>query len=173
MTEPRPGAQSSKTGLTRRLAVVTVLALAIVAVLYFKGAQTSSTGGSPPRASARDDIAAPVDAANDEPAPKEALPRLVDLGADKCIPCKMMAPILEELRQEYAGRFEVVFIDVWKNESEARKHGIRVIPTQIFFDAAGKELFRHQGFFSREDILETWREHGFDFEKGAAVERSS
>jgi len=85
----------------------------------------------------------------------------------------MMAPILDELRKEYAGQFEVVFIDVWKNKSEAQKYRIRVIPTQIFYDAAGKELFRHQGFFSKEDILRTWQEHGFDFGKTGKAEGSS
>jgi thioredoxin 1 len=84
----------------------------------------------------------------------------------------MMAPILEELRREYTGCFEVVFIDVWKNRSEAEKYGIRVIPTQIFCDAEGKELFRHQGFFSREDILETWRAKGFDFKETCKSEGS-
>ena len=92
----------------------------------------------------------------------KALPRLVDLGADKCIPCKMMAPILEELKAEYAGRLEVEFIDVWKNPGAGREYEIRVIPTQIFYDEKGKELFRHEGFYSKEDILGKWKE--FDIE---------
>ncbi|MFH1609720.1 MAG: thioredoxin family protein, partial [Candidatus Bipolaricaulota bacterium] len=83
---------------------------------------------------------------NTGPVVRAPLPKLVDLGADKCIPCKQMAPILEELRVEYADRFEVVFIDVWKNPAEANRYGIRIIPTQIFYDAAGKELYRHVGF---------------------------
>ena len=95
----------------------------------------------------------------------KALPRLVDLGADKCIPCKMMAPILDELKKEYAGTFDVEFIDVWKNPDELQKYKIEIIPTQIFFDASGKELFRHVGFFSRKDILGTWKELGVDIEK--------
>ncbi len=91
-----------------------------------------------------------------------ALPRLVDLGADKCVPCKAMAPILEELRAEQAGRLEVVFIDVWKNKDEAAKYGIDLIPTQIFYAADGRELFRHQGFFAKEEILAKWRELGVE-----------
>jgi len=94
---------------------------------------------------------------------KATLPRLVDLGANRCIPCKQMAPILEQLRGEYAGRFEVVFIDAWKEPETANPYRFRVIPTQIFFDAAGKELFRHEGFYSREQILGKWREIGFAF----------
>jgi thioredoxin 1 len=97
-----------------------------------------------------------------KPKPVE-LPRLVDLGAGKCIPCKMMAPILEELKKDYAGKLEVVFIDVWQNSDEGDKYKIRVIPTQIFFSPEGKELFRHEGFYSREDILGKWKELGFAF----------
>jgi len=93
------------------------------------------------------------------------LPRLVDLGADKCIPCKMMAPILEELKKDYAGTLNVEFIDVWKNPEAGREYGIRLIPTQIFYDASGKELFRHEGFFSKEDILAKWRELGVELTK--------
>ncbi|MCU0613021.1 MAG: thioredoxin family protein [Candidatus Eisenbacteria bacterium] len=89
-----------------------------------------------------------------------SLPRLVDLGADKCIPCKMMAPILVELRRDYAGQFEVEFVDVWKNPAPGRAYGINVIPTQIFFDASGAERFRHEGFFGKEDILKKWAELG-------------
>jgi thioredoxin 1 len=90
----------------------------------------------------------------------KAMPRLVDLGAGKCVPCKMMAPVLEEVKKEYAGVFDVEFIDVWENPSAGKKYNIRIIPTQIFFDAAGKELFRHEGFFSKEDILAKWKEFG-------------
>jgi len=96
------------------------------------------------------------------PAPTQKLPRLVDLGAKTCIPCKMMAPILEELRNEYKGKLQVEFIDVWENQSAGGQYGIRVIPTQIFFDPSGKELFRHVGFISKEDILSKWQELGFN-----------
>lgn len=97
------------------------------------------------------------------------LPRLLDLGATKCIPCKMMAPILEELKEVYAGRMEVVFIDVWENPDAAKPYGIKLIPTQIFFDASGKELFRHEGFYSKEDILAKWKELGVDLSASGAA----
>jgi len=87
------------------------------------------------------------------------LPRLVDVGADQCIPCKMMAPILTELKKEYAGSLEVEFVDVWKNPGAGDKYRIRVIPTQIFYDASGKELGRHQGFISKEGILAAFRQY--------------
>ncbi len=88
------------------------------------------------------------------------MPKLLDLGANKCIPCKAMAPILEELKKEYSGRMKVEFIDVWQNEDAGKKYGVEMIPTQIFYDASGKELFRHAGFFSKEDILAKWKELG-------------
>jgi len=97
-----------------------------------------------------------------EPEAGIPLPQLIDLGADKCIPCKAMAPILEELRQNYAGRMNVRFIDVWKNPDAGQEFSIRMIPTQIFIDAKGNELFRHEGFFSRADILSKWQELGID-----------
>lgn len=94
-------------------------------------------------------------------APKPApapLPRLVDLGAGKCIPCKRMAPILEALKADYAGAVDVQFVDVWQNPDAGRPYRIRLIPTQIFFDRAGRERFRHEGFFAREDIERIFRD---------------
>jgi thioredoxin 1 len=88
------------------------------------------------------------------------LPRLLDLGADKCIPCKKMAPILSGLKSNYVGQLEVEFIDVWKNPDAAKPYKVRLIPTQIFFDAQGKELFRHEGFYGKADILAKWKELG-------------
>ena len=88
------------------------------------------------------------------------LPKLLDLGANKCIPCKAMAPILEGLKKEYAGKMNVEFIDVWQHEDAGKKYEVEMIPTQIFFNDAGKELFRHSGFFSKDEILAKWRELG-------------
>lgn len=93
---------------------------------------------------------------------KQPLPKLLDLGAGKCIPCKMMAPILEEIKIDYAGTLEVEFIDVWKNPEAGKQYGIEVIPTQIFYDATGKELFRHIGFYAKADILTKWKELGVE-----------
>ena len=95
----------------------------------------------------------------------KAMPRLVDVGAKTCIPCKLMAPILEELKTEYAGRLQVDFLDLSINPDFAGQYGVRVIPTQIFFDASGKELFRHEGFYSKEDILAKWKELNVELKK--------
>ena len=90
----------------------------------------------------------------------ETLPALIDLGAGKCIPCKMMAPILEELAVEYADQFSVTVYDVWEQEEYAKQYGIRSIPTQIFLDADGVELYRHEGFMAKADILKQWASLG-------------
>jgi thioredoxin 1 len=95
-------------------------------------------------------------------APTRSIPRLVDLGASKCIPCKAMAPILEQLRVDYTGRLEVRFIDVWKTPDEAQPYGIRMIPTQVFYAADGRELGRHEGFISRDEILAMWKSLGVE-----------
>jgi thioredoxin 1 len=85
--------------------------------------------------------------------PVPGLVTMVDLGAKKCVPCKMMAPILDELKTEYADRAAIVFIDVWMNPDAGRRFGIRAIPTQIFFDAEGKEVGRHEGFLDKASIV--------------------
>ena len=92
----------------------------------------------------------------------KGLPAMVDLGSDQCIPCKMMAPILEELKAGFVDKLQVNFLDVRKYPALATVYGIQVIPTQIFYDASGKELFRHEGFYAKEDILAKWKEFGVD-----------
>ena len=87
--------------------------------------------------------------------PTQGMVTMIDLGAKKCIPCKMMAPILVELEKEYAGRAAIVFIDVWKHRDQAKRFGVRSIPTQIFFDKKGKEVGRHVGFMDKKKIQST------------------
>jgi thioredoxin 1 len=93
------------------------------------------------------------------------LPRLVDVGADKCIPCIKMAPILDQLREDFRGEMDVIFVDAWKKREEAARYGVQMIPTQIFYAADGSELYRHTGFYSREEILAKWQELGYPFGK--------
>ena len=94
--------------------------------------------------------------------PAAGLPKLIDLGSVTCIPCKMMAPILEDLKRERAGKLTVEFIDVARDPAAGERFGIKLIPTQIFLDASGKEFFRHEGFFSKEDILAKFKDAGVD-----------
>lgn len=91
---------------------------------------------------------------------QKKLPRVVDVGADKCKACKELAPILVELRKEYEGRVIVDFIDVWKNPSAGEPYNIRMIPTQIFFDADGQEVWRNEGFLSKAEFVAKFAELG-------------
>jgi thioredoxin 1 len=88
------------------------------------------------------------------------LPTLVDLGKGTCIPCKKMKPILEELTMEYKGRAIVKVIDLRYEPQEAGKYGIRLIPTQIFYDAEGNEVYRHEGFMDKQSIKSKFAEMG-------------
>ncbi len=103
-------------------------------------------------------ITAPVGAAEQtkdfDKVPLKGMVTMIDLGAKSCVPCKLMAPILERVDRNYKGKAAIVFIDVWKHREQAERFGIRAIPTQIFFDAEGKEVHRHQGFMAEEDIVE-------------------
>jgi len=108
----------------------------------------------------QDKPAAPAPSASESKAPA-ALPRMVDVGAGHCIPCKMMAPILDELQREYAGKVSVEFVNLEQDPQSADRYGVQVIPTQIFFDSDGQEMYRHVGFYSKKDILAKFRDFRF------------
>ncbi len=133
---------------TTKIIIVVVLLLAVGAVIALKENNKADSESKAPENTTENVTAEEIQRAETNTAQKpEALPRLIDLGAGKCIPCKMMAPVLEELKDNYSGIFDVEFIDVRKNPDAGKKYGIRIIPTQIFYDASGKELFRNEGFF--------------------------
>jgi thioredoxin 1 len=85
---------------------------------------------------------------------------MIDLGAKKCIPCKMMAPIMEKMEKAYEGKADIVFIDVWENRQPAQRFKIRAIPTQIFFNANGEEVYRHVGFLDEKSIIKQMTKMG-------------
>jgi thioredoxin 1 len=87
-------------------------------------------------------------------------PTVIDLGARTCIPCKKMAPILESLSSEYRGKASVLFIDVREDQAAAQKFRVQMIPTQIFFDARGKEVKRHVGFMDKAAIVKELKAAG-------------
>jgi thioredoxin 1 len=149
-----------------------ILALAVVGVLIAKNAEIKQGAENTPPASLTPSAVKTGDThavALEATTQGKPMPRMVDLGAGKCIPCKMMAPILEDLKKTYVGKLDIQFIDVWENPDAGKKYGIAIIPTQIFYDAQGKELFRHEGFFSKDDILTKWKEFGVDLTGAAAL----
>lgn len=154
-------------GAGKRIGFVVALAAGAVFLTMAPCACTSRT--APPAAedksAAAPDVPQTSAATTDTAKQEQKLPRLLDLGAHSCIPCKKMAPILDELKKNYADVFKTEFIDVWKNPDAGNRYGIQSIPTQIFFDAEGKELYRHVGFMSKDAILAAWEKHGVDVEK--------
>jgi thioredoxin 1 len=172
---------------TKDVLVLVAVVVIVAGVAWFRSARGVSTSGTPTNASPATNTAAsttttpaqkdercpdppPVVAAGESPtadAPPPAtnpaakkLPRVVDLGADKCKACKELAPILEELRKEYDGRVIVEFIDVWKDPKAGTPYKISAIPTQVFFDADGKEVWRHVGFLPKTDFVAKFAELG-------------
>lgn len=126
----------SKGSITNIVAVLAVVAV-VACAAWFKSQRAQEPSGV---------VQVP------SPAQEAKLPRLVDLGAHKCKQCIALAPILDALREEYKGRLSVEFIDVWKNPDAAKPYKIRLIPTQILYTAEGKEVWRHEGFISKEDL---------------------
>lgn len=85
--------------------------------------------------------------------PVKGMVTLVDVGAASCIPCKMMAPILEELKREYQGKAEVRFVDVRQDKQAIDRFRIKGIPSQVFYDRQGQEVYRHLGFMDKQAIV--------------------
>jgi thioredoxin 1 len=76
----------------------------------------------------------------------------IELGSTTCIPCKKMQPVMKSIESRYAGQISVLFHDVMKDRSQSQKYKIKLIPTQVFLDKAGKEIMRHEGFFAEAEI---------------------
>jgi thioredoxin 1 len=126
--------------VTRILIIALVCILAGVAILAGSNSETAN------------EVVTPAD---------QNLPRLLDLGSHYCTPCQLMVPELDALSEEYAGVVDVEFIDVNENQNAAESYGIKLIPTQIFIDEDGNELFRHEGFMSREEMAAKLAELGY------------
>ncbi len=135
---------------TIRIAIVVGLIVAVAAIVNLRSHQS----GSRPL----------PDQLRPEHLTGKGRPALIDLGADTCIPCKLMAPVLENLKTEFTGQLDVHVINLNQNPDAASVYHISVMPTQIFYDASGKELFRHEGFFAKEEILAKWKELGIQIQ---------
>lgn len=89
-------------------------------------------------------------------------PFLVDFGANSCIPCRQMRPVLKEIDEEYAGKTKVLIIDVYKYQDLAREYKVQLIPTLVFFDSKGKEALRHVGVLDKKTIVAKLKEIGME-----------
>lgn len=133
------------TGTAYKLTVVALLACAIAGTLALKLAGGGGDGG--PGAGG---------------ATRPALPRLLDFGMGKCTQCRIMNGIMAELRAEYGRRLDVRSVDFEKDEALASKYKIRIIPAQVFLAPDGTELDRNEGLMSKAEILDRWRQLGYD-----------
>lgn len=117
------------------------------------GALSASCHAAGPKADEKNSAATAVES---------YLVTFVELGSVRCIPCKMMQPIMKDIETDYAGQVKVVFHDVWTPEGEpfGRTYKIRVIPTQVFLDREGKEYFRHEGFFPKDELVKVLQQKG-------------
>ncbi len=139
-----------------RIGIVSALAVAVVTVVVVRG-RGEKSGPPEPGAATR-------------PAGAPALPRLLDLGKGKCAPCKRMIPILKELADEYAGQFDVEIIDLTEHPEAGDRYDVKLIPTQIFLTADGTELWRHEGFLPKEEILSAWADLGVKLSPAGGAE---
>jgi thioredoxin 1 len=149
------------------LLILLVFAIGTGWLMARDGGSSRTTCGPGVICPSRNDApAAPSEAAAAPPVPvAKGVPRLVELGSTTCVPCKMMTPILGELEKEYRGKLRVEFINVSRDPSAARSYGVRAIPTQVLYDKSGKEVYRHVGFYPKEDILAKFKEHGVRLDK--------
>lgn len=88
------------------------------------------------------------------------MPALLEFSSETCYPCKQMKPVIEEIKKDYEGKAMVKIVDVYEDMELAEKYNIRLIPTQIFLDKEGKEYFRHEGLFPKEEIIKIFNEMG-------------
>ena len=113
----------------------------------------------------RDWVKQQADLALDNPVDQARVsgkPTMAEFGATGCVPCDMMQPILEKLTKKYPDKLKVVFVNVRENQMLGARFGIRVIPVQVFYDAKGKEVFRHQGFYAEAEVLKQIKKLGVE-----------
>lgn len=140
-----------------------IVIAAVLSIALFIGVACSHEGQKAPTGrEARAVGDTTQDSSKSEKQGVKPLVTFVELGSVRCIPCKKMQPIMKEIEQEYASSVKVLFYDVWTEAGKphAKEYGIRVIPTQVFLDKDGKEYFRHEGYFPKEDLVKVLKQKG-------------
>jgi thioredoxin 1 len=132
----------------KKAAIKTTLIFMICALACASGQDAEKPGSS--------------SAKTDNKTEPKILVTFIELGSVRCIPCRKMIPIMEEIEKEYGHQVKVVFHDVWTKEGKpyAGKYGIKLIPTQVFLDEKGEEYYRHVGFFPKEKLVEVLKQKG-------------
>lgn len=164
--------EKKQTKLSQGLAIkliIPVLIIAVVVAIWF----VKNTDKPPAITSDNPDFALHVTEEIDHEKLKSyGLPILIDFGADSCIPCKEMAPVLEKLNKELQGKAIIKFVDVWKYPELAQNYPISVIPTQVFFDKEGKPYTPSDPQASQMNMysLRDTNEHVFTTHEGGMTE---
>jgi len=139
----------------RKVLTLSILVVALIAVFMFRnGAKDGQQGPVP------EDIP--------ETAGERISPTLLDMYVDSCPACKMMKGILDEFQGRQKYDLNIKFVDLWKDPDMAKQYSISVVPTLIFLDPDGKQIYRHEGVMTEEMLLLKWKELGFDLDKGDA-----
>jgi len=150
-----------------KVAVVASIIVILLVVVFAKEEVSTIPGDDTVQPQQEVIAQTPVDENSPEdaqPVTLEGIPVMIELGRESCKPCKLMKPIIADLQKNYTDSIIVEFIHTDKDPEQAKKYKIKVIPTQIFFDPSGKELFRHVGFFPKDEILDQWKKLGYDIE---------
>lgn len=135
----------------KELVILTTVFLALVGVMVAKHVQRSHTMSNIPTSLETID-------------PNK--PTLIEFGSHNCIPCKKMMPVIKDLNENYPA-LNVVFVESKKSENNSivKEYGIKIIPTQVFLDQHKKEIYRHQGFWAKDKILEKFKESGYELDR--------
>ncbi len=168
-----------------KVAIVVLLAVAVAAAFALRGRKRAEYVAVPEQSATVAQVTRGVPSVTSAPAPAQipvttttsapvgtvspsvpsavaaaSKPRLLEIGSNRCMACLEMAKVLEALRASQGARVQVDFADIFEQPAVADSHKVSMIPTQILFDAAGREIFRHTGYFSHDDILAKFRELG-------------
>ncbi len=130
----------------RTLALVLVVAALAAVALTACG---EGPGSDTPSAAATASPAAIGSSSGGAAAPRVTF---IELGADKCVPCREMQPVMKAIERTFGDQVEVLFYDVWEDPEPANEYGIQMIPTQVFLDENGEEFHRHVGFYPEAEI---------------------
>ena len=95
------------------------------------------------------------------PAPSPGKPALYDFGRGMCIPCKEMEKVLTDIKGEYSDQVEVRLVMMEKNEDLFNQYKLMLVPTQVFLNAEGKEVDRHIGAWSKDQVVKKLKELQF------------
>ena len=137
---------------TKKLMLVTLIAVTVISMTVMGQSKSN-------KSTTQSDLKA-----------EKPLVTFVELGSVRCIPCKQMQPVMKAIEEKYGMQIRVVFHDVWTDDGRpyANQYKIQLIPTQVFLDAKGKEIFRHEGFYPEAEIDKLLQKHGLKIQQTAS-----